>query len=341
VTASIQIPSENVPTSTKKRKSRVVRVLGRIGIGILILFILIASFHWIAFAVEGRELENGNGYGDFVTVNGEQMSYRIDGTGENVIVLLGAMGMASPVLEYEPLTAELAKSHTVVTLEYFGYGRSSKTSKERTIENIAAEVHSAIWQLGYSKYTLMGHSVGGLYGLYYANQYPDELAGFVGLDPTVPQQIASASPGDGDSAVSNARFYRALINVGIGRIWTMLDPSIVVNDARLSSRDRDNVRIMYLHNLMSHTLVNEEQHFYQNLVATQGMTFPQSVPVLTLRATETETEFPDFALWDQELLGGSQFDTVKPWPGGHGTGTWPDPTTTANDIAAWEARVNS
>lgn len=322
-------------------RGRVGRVLGRIGIGILILFLTIASFHWISFALESRELTNADGYGDFVTVNGEQMSYRIDGTGGNVIVLLSGMGMASPVLEYQPLTAELAKSHTVVTLEYFGYGRSSKTSKERTIENIVAEVHSAISQLGYSKYTLMGHSVGGLYGLYYANQYPNELTGFVGLDPTVPQQIASASPTDGDSAVSDARFYRALLNTGIGRIWTMLDPTIVVNDARLSSADRDKVRIMYLHNLMSQTLVNEELHFYQNLVATKGMTFPQSVPVLMLRATETETEFPDFALWDQELLGGNQFDTVKPWPGGHGTGTWPDPTTTVNDIAAWEARVNS
>ena len=340
MTANIQIPSENVPPAIKKRKSRVARVLGRIGIGILILFVLIASFHWISFAMENSALES-DGYGDFVTVNGEQMSYRIDGTGESVIVLLSGMGMAAPVLEYGPLTAELAKSHTVVTLEFFGYGRSSKTSTERTVENIASEVHSAIAQLGYSKYTLMGHSVGGLYGLYYANQYPNELAGFVGLDPTVPQQVASASPADGDSAVSNARFYRALINTGIGRIWTMLDPSIVVNDARLSSEDRDQVRVMYLHNLVSHTLVNEEQHFYENLVATQGMTFPQSVPVLLLRATETATEFPDFALWDQELLGGNQFDTVKPWPGGHGTGTWPDPATTANDIAAWEARVNS
>ena len=291
--------------------------------------------------MEKGELENADGYGDFVTVNGEQMSYRIDGGGEDVIVLLSGMGMAAPVLEYEPLTAELAKSHTVVTLEFFGYGRSSKTSKERTIENITAEVHSAIAQLGYSKYMLMGHSVGGLYGLYYANQYPDELTGFVGLDPTVPQQIAYASPADADSAVSNARFYRTLINTGLGRIWTMLDPSIVVDDGRLSSGARDKVRIMYLHNFVSHTLVNEEQHFYQNLVATEGMTFPQSVPVLTLRATETETAFPEFALWDQELLGGNQFNTVKPWPGGHGTGTWPDPTTTASDIAAWEARVNS
>ena len=317
------------------------RVLGRIGIGVLILFLLIASFHWISFGVESRELENANGYGDFVTVNGEQMSYRIDGTDENVIVLLSGMFMASPVLEYRPLTAELAKRYTVVTLELFGYGRSSKTSTERTIENIAAEVHSALSQLGYSKYTLMAHSVGGLYGLYYANQYPEELTGFVGLDPTVPQQVAMASPTDGDSAISDARFCRTLINTGVGRIWTMLDPSIVVDDAWLSSGDKDQVRIMYLHNLMSHTLVNEEQHFYENLVATQEMTFPQSVPVLMLRATETTTEFPEFALWDQELLGGNQFDTVEAWPGGHGTGAWPDPATTANDIAAWEARVSS
>ena len=80
----------------------------------------------------------------------------------------------------------LAQHFTVVTIEPLGYGLSDETGEERTIENIVKELHECIKKLGYSRYFLLGHSISGVYALYYANCYRDELEGFIGIDTSVP-----------------------------------------------------------------------------------------------------------------------------------------------------------
>ncbi len=80
----------------------------------------------------------------------------------------------------------LAQHFTVVTIEPLGYGLSDETGEERTIENIVKELHECRKKLGYSRYFLLGHSISGVYALYYANCYRDELEGFIGIDTSVP-----------------------------------------------------------------------------------------------------------------------------------------------------------
>ena len=75
-------------------------------------------------------------------------------------------------------------------IEPFGYGLSDSTKRKRTIENIVEELHECVKNLGEEEYYLMGHSISGLYTLYWSQIYPDEIKGIIGIDPSVPQMTS-------------------------------------------------------------------------------------------------------------------------------------------------------
>ncbi|WP_339229807.1 alpha/beta hydrolase [Aeribacillus sp. FSL K6-2833] len=111
------------------------------------------------------------------------------GDGENTIVLLSGLGTAAPVLDFDPLVNELAKNHKVVVVESFGYGWSNVTNKERTVENIVEGIRTALKSNIEGHYILMPHSISGIYSMYYANAYPDEVKAVIGIDFTLPQVL--------------------------------------------------------------------------------------------------------------------------------------------------------
>ena len=125
-------------------------------------------------------------YGEYVNVNDKKMYVSVLGEGENTIVILPGAGCVGTVEYYRPLAKELAKTNKVVIIEYFGYGFSDDTSEERTIENIVNEIILCLKQLNITKnIILMPHSQSGLYSLYYAEKYPDEIIAIIGLDMTL------------------------------------------------------------------------------------------------------------------------------------------------------------
>lgn len=103
-------------------------------------------------------------------------------------MLIPGFGTGAPALDFKPLIDELSPFYKVVAVEPFGYGLSDETDKERTTANIISEVHEAVQNLNIDQYILMGHSIGGIYGLEYAKKYPNEVSAFVGVDSSVPEQ---------------------------------------------------------------------------------------------------------------------------------------------------------
>jgi len=140
--------------------------------------------HAVATSVESDQISP---YGTPVTVDGKRMNVVVAGEGPDIVLLPG-FGTASPALDFAPLVEELAVDHRVTVVEPFGYGLSDGTDAERTTANIVTEIHDAVEALGLERYTLMGHSIVGIYGIDYANRYPDEVTAFVGIDVSVPGQ---------------------------------------------------------------------------------------------------------------------------------------------------------
>ncbi|MCU6340031.1 alpha/beta hydrolase, partial [Enterobacter quasiroggenkampii] len=110
------------------------------------------------------------------------MNVLIQGQGEETVVLLPGYGTAAPGLDFKLLIDELSPHYKVVAIEPFGYGLSDKTEKDRSTENMVSEIHEALRQLRIDRYTLMGHSIAGIYALDYVDKYPQEVKAFVGID---------------------------------------------------------------------------------------------------------------------------------------------------------------
>lgn len=149
---------------------------------IILIFVAVAT----AFAYS---LFRGNGAYESVEVNGETMKAHVKGSGNKTIVMLSSWGTDSPIDDFFPLYEKLSKDYKVVVLEYFGYSGSDITSDERTNAAIVQEIRTALCKLNVNPpYILMPHSMSGLYSLYYANNYPSEVSGIIGIDMSLPQR---------------------------------------------------------------------------------------------------------------------------------------------------------
>jgi hypothetical protein len=114
--------------------------------------------------------------GKMVEVDGERMHVYSEGNGKANIILLSGFGTPSPVVDYLPLIKVLSMDFTVAAVEYYGYGWSDRTNKPRTNQSMIEETRHALMKAGIlPPYVLVPHSISGLYALYYANIYPEEV----------------------------------------------------------------------------------------------------------------------------------------------------------------------
>jgi len=217
-------------------------------------------------------------YGEKVSVDGKNMNVLVSGTGDETIVLLPGLGTAAPALDFQPLIAALDDTYRVVAVEPFGTGLSDQTDVPRTAENITGEIHEALQQLGVDRYTLMGHSISGIYALTYTAAYQDEVTAFVGIDSSVPDQPGS------DEAIPTSVIV-TLGNLGITRILSGIaeDPyaGLPYDDAT-----KTQMALLTNRNAAAPTLVDEMDRTPANFAGVSGATFPASLPLLLLVATE-------------------------------------------------------
>lgn len=241
--------------------------------------------NFICCRIETKKLYNN--YGQLVEVHGEKMCVDITGTGDRVVVLLTGWASPSPVLEMAPLAEMLKNDHTVITIEYFGYGLSDITSKERSIENITEEIHEVLHSLGYTRYTLMAHSMSGIYGLYYSNQYPNEIESFVGIDTSVPRQNEYMPT----QRLNLRNAYISLIqkNLGLLRIASIISPWLILDHVVGFNRSQKDIKILlmlYLNKWFNMNVINEQKHSTENFTKAKALKFPEEIPVLFFLASQ-------------------------------------------------------
>ncbi|WP_042161634.1 alpha/beta hydrolase [Paenibacillus gorillae] len=254
---------------------------------IAILLAVIVLFLATVFVVNVicNKIEKGKiqSYGQLVPVDGKQMNVYIQGSGEETVVLLPGYGTAAPALDFKPLIEELSPYYKVVVVEPFGYGLSDDTDKERTVENIVTETHEALQQLDIKQYTLMGHSIAGIYGLDYVNKYENEVTAFVGIDSSVPTQGGNDEP-------FPTGMYKQLKLSGFYRLLMKLTPDQLIAP-EVDDATREQIRIISLKNTFNASTLSEGEHFGPNFKATEKLSFPKNLPLIFfLQANDTETE---------------------------------------------------
>jgi pimeloyl-ACP methyl ester carboxylesterase len=226
--------------------------------------------------------------GKLVEVDGKKMHVYTKGDGENTIVLLNGLTTAAPVLYFEPLINEMSKNNKIVVVELFGYGWSDLTKKERTVENIVEEIRTALKESNIEgPYILMPHSISGLYSMYYANKYPEEVKAVIGIDPTLPKQFDYR----GDSAPTLPKFIGLAAPTGIARLVSYLNPDLFLPSVEEDNYSEENLKMIktffawkgYNKNVINET--NEIQHSIDKMF---DMTFPSDIPVMIFTPEENK-----------------------------------------------------
>jgi pimeloyl-ACP methyl ester carboxylesterase len=246
------------------------------------LFIVAVVLIWVVFhhTMTAYEQKKYLPLGLLVEVDGKNMHVYTKGDGENTIVLLSGLGTAAPVLDFEPLINEMAKNNKVVVVESFGYGWSDITKKERTVENIVEEIRTALKAANIEgPYILMPHSISGIYSLYYANKYPDEVKAVIGIDFTLPQALKYF----GESAPTMPEYLSYVAPTGIARLALYMIPNNFLPLAEKGTYSAENLNITKAISTWkgyNKNVVEEANEIKNNFEKTDDLTFTSDMPVL-------------------------------------------------------------
>lgn len=89
--------------------------------------------------------------------------------------------------KWDKVIPEIAKEANVFAYNRPGYGKSDKPATPRDGKTVVEELRKLLQQQGLQPpYTLVGHSLGGLYMQMYARAYPQEVQGVVLVDSIYP-----------------------------------------------------------------------------------------------------------------------------------------------------------
>jgi len=304
--------------NSKKLQSKVIMRISTI-IFVLLIGVVLAStfFHQVLKLVEKNRY---HAPGVYVQVDGKKMHIYSEGNGSKTIVLLGGYGTGSPVIDFSPLIKELSESYKVVVVENFGYGWSDVTKKSRTSENIINETRTALKEAGFAPpYILMPHSIWGLYSLYYANIYPNEIKSIIGIDSSVPSQMNLFGEDMKMSRLSALEEFTGYI-----RIKTKLQPDSVISKPASEVYTEEEIklmRLMYCWHANNASLIEEFNSIYLNSETAQDLNYPKSIPVLFLLSQETIDRFNDFGMnWismHEKLIADNKNSKIVVLPGPH------------------------
>lgn len=254
------------------------------------LLVVLTTTHHIMSAVNNKRYAN---VGQTVKVNNSNMRVYVTGKGDETIVILSGAGTRSPINDFMPLAKMLGENYKVAIVEYPGYGFSDDTNRERTNENIINEVRTALKQVNLKPpYVLMPHSISGVYSLYYAKTYPDEVKGIIGIDQSMPNQSKSIPEQKKSMAAKTDEVFSKVFDfVGVTRIIARtpaFDEYLnSLNASGYYSREQmEQIREMYSQHSLTNTVINEGDHIIPNSKQLYDVKYPENLPVLSFLSSE-------------------------------------------------------
>jgi len=304
------IPQEAVPSDRIKRPKRWMQAVAISAIALGAIVLVSASANLF---MERRERSRITPYGKRVQVAGGSMNVWRSGRPGPTIVLLSGLGTSAPALDFAPLVREL-DDYDVVVVEGFGYGYSDMKARPRTVENITSELHEVLSKIEVDEpFILAGHSISGFYTLSYASRYPEEVSAVIGIDPTVPAANASADePGGG------INWGRGLAAAGIARGAILLFPSLAEPAGASHTADElARMRRMAIWNYGNPAVADETARIASNAASLRGVSYPESLPVLDLLASDSVSTIPGWVEKHEDQLRNVQRHEVVVLDGGH------------------------
>ena len=142
-----------------------------------IIYFLVLALLFIGCTSKEKSTENETG---FVNINNNQLYYNITGIGDTIVVLHGGPGFSHQYLK--PQLDSLLSNH--FTLLYFdqrgsGWSGGQDDTLNLNIENFVEDLEVIRNHFKISEFNLLGHSFGGLLGMYYSIKYPQKVSSLI------------------------------------------------------------------------------------------------------------------------------------------------------------------
>jgi len=111
----------------------------------------------------------------------QNFNYRIDGDNQQnrLVFLHGLMGYGQ---NWRSIVREFEHKYQILSYDQRGHGKSFKPDSGYRPEDYAEDLHKILADLGWSKITLIGHSMGGRNAIEFASLYPEKLKALVVVD---------------------------------------------------------------------------------------------------------------------------------------------------------------
>ncbi len=264
-------------------------VLKIILLAILIILILVEGVILIYNKVmeSKEEVYWQNPPGQMVEVDGHKMHIYSEGKGEQTIVFMSGWGDTSPYQQFLPLCKALNKDFRVVIIEKFGYGLSDTVDGNRDVETVLENDREALSAAGIDgPFILCPHSLSGLEATLWAQNYPEEVKGIVGMDISVKENKyleETELEKQQRKIMDRYRFFRA---TGLLRVLDNLEANILTEDDKMENA------IVY-RSLLNKTQMSEDANINSDCDVIASKPLP-SVPTVQYVSKQTIEMYP---LW--------------------------------------------
>lgn len=153
------------------------------------LFTLCLLVSSVALAVD---IAIGKPPGNMYDVGGYDLQMYCVGSGGPTVIV--DIGLGSSSMEWLPIQADVRQHTRICTYDRAGYGWSDEGPGPRTATLLTEELHTLLKKAQEAPpYILVGHSFGGYIVQYFAETYPDEVAGMILVESSHPEQAARLS----------------------------------------------------------------------------------------------------------------------------------------------------
>ena len=230
---------------------------------LLILLIMLISFvnHKIKLKKEDKLFKTN---GKIVEVNNHNINIYITGNSNSdiTLVFMSGAGTCSPTLDFKTLYSLFENNYQIAVVEKAGYGFSDISDIDRDIDTILFETRESLNKAGIKnkKYILFPHSMSGIEALYWANKYPNEIKGIIGLDPAVPESYK-------DMEINSIMFSIAKFgsDIGITRfIPSIVNSSAAIKYGKLTDEEKDLYKVIFYRRTVTASMLNETKSIKQN-----------------------------------------------------------------------------
>ena len=185
-----------------------------------------------------------------IAVGTVELSVAVHGSGDPLVLLHGFTGSAD---DWADVVDTLSVERQVVTVEHRGHGDSTNTGDAATytFDQLVADFHGVVEELGLAPFDLLGHSMGGIVAMRYALRHRDRLRSLLLMDTG-----AQASSDNGSHKMMRGGFTTAREH-GMGAVAESIAPFLGVGEA--GDRAREYLRRNYARmDLEAFTTLGEE-----------------------------------------------------------------------------------